>query len=80
MPEDDAPTPDETPAAEPAPEPAPDVEATPPQEGDAAARAARLAGWDPADGPAPYEHAEPPADDPALGHNGIPPTGADQVA
>lgn len=33
---------------------------------------ARLAGWDPADGPSPYEHSAPPEVDPALGNNGIP--------
>jgi hypothetical protein len=42
--------------------------------------AARLAGWDPADGPAPFEHTLPPEDDPDLGHNGIPPTDAEQIA
>jgi len=34
--------------------------------------AARLAGWDPADGPAPYSHGLPPAVDPNLGNNGVP--------
>jgi hypothetical protein len=34
--------------------------------------AARRAGWDPDDGPAPHEHALPPPIDPALGHNGVP--------
>jgi len=33
--------------------------------------AARLAGWDPADGPPPFEHAIPPGVDPELGHNGV---------
>lgn len=41
--------------------------------------AARLAGWDPAAGPAPFEHSLPPEDDPALGNNGIPPTDAELV-
>jgi peptidoglycan hydrolase-like protein with peptidoglycan-binding domain len=33
---------------------------------------ARRAGWNPADGPAPFTHPLPPADDPALRHNGVP--------
>jgi hypothetical protein len=41
--------------------------------------AARLAGWNPADGPAPHEHAMPPEIDPALDNNGIPPTDAELV-
>lgn len=34
--------------------------------------AARLAGWNPADGDPPHAHAMPPAIDPELGHNGVP--------
>lgn len=41
--------------------------------------AARLAGWNPADGPAPNEHSMPPEIDPELGNNGIPPTDAPLV-
>lgn len=42
--------------------------------------AARLAGWNPADGPAPRKHRLPPPIDPALGTNGIPPTDAERIA
>lgn len=42
--------------------------------------AARLAGWNTADGPAPYAHALPPENDPNLGNNGIPPTDSPRVA
>jgi hypothetical protein len=42
--------------------------------------AARLAGWNPEDGPAPNEHTLPPEDDPDLGNNGIPPTDAPLVS
>lgn len=41
--------------------------------------AARRAGWNPADGDPPFKHAMPPADDPELGHNGIPPTKAKRI-
>lgn len=34
--------------------------------------AARLAGWNPDDGPAPNEHSLPPEEDPDLGNNGVP--------
>ncbi|HET7329150.1 MAG TPA: hypothetical protein VFJ14_17905 [Nocardioidaceae bacterium] len=44
------------------------------------AAAAYLAGWNPTDGKAPNAHTLPPPVDPALGNNGIPPTGAEQVA
>jgi hypothetical protein len=33
--------------------------------------AARLAGWNPTDGPPPFQHASPPPIDPALGTNGV---------
>lgn len=42
--------------------------------------AARLAGWNPADGDPPETHAAPPPVDPELGHNGIAPTDAPQIA
>lgn len=42
--------------------------------------AARLAGWNPADGDPPNKHAAPPPIDPALGNNGIAPTDAEQIA
>lgn len=42
--------------------------------------AARLAGWDFTQGDPPADHTLPPAIDPDLGHNGIPPTDAEQVA
>lgn len=41
--------------------------------------AARLAGWNPADGDPPYEHAAPPDIDPELGNNGIPYTDAPPI-
>lgn len=44
------------------------------------AEAARLAGWDPAAGPAPFTHRLPPPVDEALGNNGIPPTTAERIA
>lgn len=47
---------------------------------DPAMEAARLAGWNPEDGPPPNEHALPPSDDPALGNNGIAPTDAERIA
>lgn len=53
------------------PEPTTDAEAT---------EAARLAGWNPEDGPPPFEHRLPPEDDPTLGNNGIPPTAAPRIA
>lgn len=34
--------------------------------------AARLAGWNPADGFPPHAHTMPPPIDPALGTNGVP--------
>lgn len=45
-----------------------------------AMEAARLAGWNPDDGPPPEEHHLPPPVDPALGHNGIPDTDAERTA
>lgn len=39
---------------------------------DAEMEAARLAGWNPEDGPPPNEHTLPPVTDPELGHNGVP--------
>jgi len=41
--------------------------------------AARLAGWNWADGPPPFTHTLPPPDDPLLGNNGIPPTDAPSI-
>lgn len=42
--------------------------------------AARLAGWNTADGPPPHVHRLPPPIDPALGNNGIHPTAAERIA
>lgn len=42
--------------------------------------AALAAGWNPADGPPPFEHAAPPPIDAALGNNGLPPKPADADA
>lgn len=44
------------------------------------AEAARLAGWNAADGDPPNEHTLPPDIDPELGHNGIAPTDAERIA
>lgn len=55
---------------------------TPPDEPqyDEAMQNAIKAGWNPDDGPPPYEHAAPPPIDPELGNNGIPPTDAPRVS